>query len=119
MKGSEIDVKENTMNHYVPEKINRTFNDKCIGYKSIGDVNTSIYYYLGKDQTMTDDLRASGERKIYLTMKTNFMSSKDSDESRCILTVITQNVSLVIIQTKLLMSFLVHFLIENEWIYKH
>ena len=49
MKGSEIDVKENTMNHYVPEKINRTFNDKCIGYESKGDVNTSIYYYLGKD----------------------------------------------------------------------
>ena len=96
MKGSEIDVKENTMNHCVPEKISRTFNNKCIEYKSKGDVNTSIYYYLEKIRPclgdMTDDLRASGERKIYLTMKTNFMSSKGSDESLCILIVITQNI---------------------------
>ena len=48
MKESEIDVKENTMNHCVPEKIDLTFNDKCIEYKSKGDVNTSIYYYLEK-----------------------------------------------------------------------
>ena len=96
MKGSVIDVKENTMNHCVTEKINRTFNDKCIEYKSKDDVNTSIYYYLEKIRPclgdMTENLRASGECKIYLTMKTNFMSSKDSDESLCILIVITQNI---------------------------
>ena len=37
MKRSEIDVKEDTINHYVPEKVNRTFNDKYIEYKSKGD----------------------------------------------------------------------------------
>ena len=84
------------MNHCVPEKINRTFNDKCIAYKSKSDVYRSIYYYLEMIRpwlgNMTDDLRAFGERKIYLIMKTNFMSSKDSDESLCILTVITYNI---------------------------
>ena len=73
----------------VPLRIN-TLNIK------VKVINISIYYYLKKIRpcldNMIDDLRASGERKIYLTVKINFTSSKDSDESLCILTVLTQNI---------------------------
>ena len=34
MRKSEIDVKEDTVNHYVPEKTNGAFNDIFIEYKS-------------------------------------------------------------------------------------
>ena len=59
-------------------------------------INIPIYYYLKKIRpclgNMMDDLRASGEPKIYLIVKINFMSAKDSDESLCIVTVLTQNI---------------------------
>ena len=43
---SKVHVKEDTINQYVPEKINGAFNDKYIAYKSKGDPDTSIYQYL-------------------------------------------------------------------------
>ena len=46
IKLSEIDVKEDTINHYKPEKTNIAFNDKYIEYKSKDDENTSTEQYL-------------------------------------------------------------------------
>ena len=41
-KKKEIDVKEDTINKYKPEKINGVFNDKYIEYESKDDNNLSI-----------------------------------------------------------------------------
>ena len=48
IKRPEIDVKDDTINHYEPEKTNVAFNDKCIEYKNKGDENPSIKQYLEK-----------------------------------------------------------------------
>ena len=71
--------------HYVPEKINSALNDKYIEHKSKGDENISIKQHLEKITSylcnMTYDLRASSEWKICLTIKINFMLSKNGGES--------------------------------------
>ena len=42
----------------------------------------NIKPYLGK---MIDNLKTSGEQKLYLTRKSNFMSSEDSGESQLVI----------------------------------
>ena len=62
-----------------PKRIACSFNDKYIEYKSEGNEKLSMEQYL-KLNNVTDNLKAPGEWKIHLTMKINFMSSKDTDE---------------------------------------
>ena len=76
IKRPEVDLNEDTIDHYEPEKINGVFHDKYIEYESSGSKNTSIEQYLEKIRpysgNMIDDFRASGEWKIHLTIKVSF-----------------------------------------------
>ena len=109
-------------NHYEPEKINGSFNDKYIEYKSEGNENTSTNQYIEKIRAYLGNMincpGESGEWKVHLTMNINFMSLKDSGvsqpmQSKC------DNIEIIIGDDKLLMSFLVHFLLDIKWFRKH
>lgn len=82
---SEID---DAISHYEQEKNNGAFNDKYIEYNSKGNENTLIEQYLEKIKSylgkMIDDLRVSGEWKIHLKMKINFLLLKVDDDQQLI-----------------------------------
>ena len=63
------------------------FNEKHIEYKK-RDENVLIEQYLEKIKPylgiMIDELKKSGELKIHLTMKVNFMRSKDNDDKQLV-----------------------------------
>ena len=74
--------------YYRPIKINNAFNDDYIEYKSNGDKDKilSVKEYLNVIRQYLNDIindnETIGEWKIQLTMKINFVSSKDSNETR-------------------------------------
>ena len=86
VKWSEIDVKEDTINHYKPEEINSVFDDKCTEYKSKRDKNTSLEQCLEKIRPYLGDVKnkfkKSGKWKITLRIDVNFKSSKDNDDKQ-------------------------------------
>ena len=47
---SEIDVNEDTINHYKRDKIKVAFNDKYIENKSKDDENTSVKQYIERNR---------------------------------------------------------------------
>ena len=64
---------------------------------------------------MTDDLRASSEWKLHLRMKINFTPSKESGESQSLHSKSDDiELWLLIMLMKLLMSFLVHLLLNTK-----
>ena len=84
--------------YYKPIKVNGAFNDNYIKYESRGDKNKtlSLKEYLqtiipylhdltnGHKTTMKLHDKAIGEWKIQLAIQTNFISSKDSGETRIV-----------------------------------
>ena len=74
--------------HYEPKKSVCAFNNNYIQYESIGDgdKNLSIKEYIDIIRPYLSDIinnyKTQGEWKIHLTMAINFISSKDSDETR-------------------------------------
>ena len=74
--------------HYEPKKTVNVFNDNYIQYESIGDKDKTqlIKEYLGMIRPYLNDIindhKTQGKWKIHLTMAINFISSKDSDETR-------------------------------------
>ena len=81
---------ESKGDYYEPVKIYGAFKDKVSKCKSNGDGNNtlSMEEYLGKIRPfltcMIDDLRISGAWKIHLTMKINFMSTKNCNEKNLV-----------------------------------
>ena len=63
------------------------FNEKHIEYKK-RDENILIEQYFEKIKpylgVMIDELKKSGEWKIHLTMKVNFMPSKDNEDKQLV-----------------------------------
>ena len=74
----EAKIDNNIPNGYKPKKIASAFDDNYIKYKIKGDEKLSIEQYLENVRPylhdMIDNLKISGEWKIHLTMKTNFMT---------------------------------------------
>ena len=74
--------------HYKPKKTVNVFNDNYIQYESIGDKDKTqlIKEYLDMIRPYLSDIindhKTQGKWKINLTMAINFISSKDSDETR-------------------------------------
>ena len=64
------------------------FNGRYNEYKNKGNENISTEQYLEKNRpylgNMIDEFKKSGERKIHLTMKVNFVSSKDNNDKQLI-----------------------------------
>ena len=73
---------------YKPIKISGAFSDNYVGYKSDSkkDKSISIASYLNKIREylrkMIDDKRRTGEWKIQLVLKINFISSKNFNDVR-------------------------------------
>ena len=77
-----------------------------------------IKLYLGN---MIHDLRTSGEKKFCLTIKFNFVSSKDNNEKQLTHSksdnMTTWKLWFVVLQMKLLMNFLViHFFVGTRYV---
>ena len=73
---------------YEPIKINGSFSDNCVEYRSVSkkDKSTSIKKYLDETREylrrMINDNRKFGEWKIQLILKINFISSKNFNDVR-------------------------------------
>ena len=80
--------KEEKKDVYKPIKISGAFSDNFIEYKSESkkDKSISIVSYLNKIRKhlrkMKDDKRKSGEWKVQLVLKNNFISSKNFNDTR-------------------------------------
>ena len=78
--------------HYEPKKTVSAFNNNYIQYESIGDKDKNLpikeYIYIIRPylSDIISNHKSRGEWKIYLTKAINFISSKDSDETRTMYT---------------------------------
>ena len=81
----------NDEDHYKPIKTKDAFNNNYIEYKSRGDKNKnlSLKQYLNRIIPYLCDMinnhKTLGEWKIQLSMKINFVSSKDYSDETCIM----------------------------------
>ena len=79
---------EEEEDYYEPTEIKSAFDDSYILYESKGDKDAklSLEDYFNKIRSylnnMINNHKARGEWKIQLSMKINFVSSKDNNESR-------------------------------------
>ena len=97
--------------YYKPIRTGNIFSSNYIEYQSNGNKDKTLFIddYIDKTERYLNDLidnhKTKGEWKIQLTMAINFISSKDSDETRTMHTK-SDNIKIII---KLLKNFLILF----------